>query len=223
MPSNTAIQKPLSSKSTKTKSRKKGSIKKKTKVIVEDIIDEDTIEEEDTIEDEIIEEDAPKSKRRTPTRETVLASFDELIESVEKEIQTLREGSAKIKGVKFLRTLNKNLKSIRGKSARVMKTKKKSTRVNNENSGFKKPVEISNVLAKFAGWEPNELRSRVDVTKYICNYIKTHDLQNPEDRRQIQPDKKLRKLLGYKPGKDTEPLRYYSLQTYLKHHFPKKE
>ena len=222
MPSNTAIQKSLSSKSTKTKARKKASIKKKTKVIVEDIIDEDIIEDE-IIEDEIIEESAPQSKRRTPTRESVLASFDELIESVEKEIQTLREGPAKIKGVKFLRTLNKNLKSIRGKSARVMKTKKKSTRVNSENSGFKKPVEISKVLAKFAGWEPNELRSRVDVTTYICNYIKTHDLQNPKDRRQIQPDKKLQKLLGYKPGKDTEPLRYYSLQTYLKHHFPKKE
>jgi len=235
MPSNTAIQKTLSTKSTKTKSIKKGSRKKKTKVIVEDIIDEDIIEEEEVedevdedeveeeVEEEVEDEIVVKKKRRTPTRETVLTSFDDIISSIEKEIQTLREGPAKIKGVKFLRSLNKNLKIVRAKSARVMKTKKKTTRANNANSGFKKPVAISKDLAKFAGWDPKDLRSRVDVTKYICNYINTHDLQKPEDRRIILPDKKLQKLLGFSPGPDTEPLRYYSLQTYLKTHFPKKE
>ena len=219
MPSNTAIQKPKSVKSTKTKTRKKDSKKRnKTKVVVvEDIIEDDEIIEEEEV---VV---APKTKRRTPTRESVLTSFEELITSVENEIQTLREGPAKIKGVKFLRSMNKNLKQIRNKAARVMKKKKKTTRVGNQNSGFKKPVAISSELAEFAGWKPDDLRSRVDVTTYICDYIKTHDLQNPEDRRQIQPDAKLQKLLKFDPKKIKEPLRYYSLQTYLKTHFIKKK
>ena len=164
----------------------------------------------------------PVNKRRSPTRESVLEDFEELIMSVDTEIQHLREGPAKTKGVKFLRSLNKNIKLLRNRTARVMKQKQKTGRTNNKNSGFLKPVTISKEMAKFTGWDPKELRSRVEVTKYICQYIAEHDLQNPEDRRQIKPDTKLQKLLGYNPKKSKEPLRYYSLQTHLKHHFPKK-
>lgn len=164
----------------------------------------------------------PVNKRRSPTRESVLEDFEELIMSVDAEIQHLREGPAKTKGVKFLRSLNKNIKLLRNRTARVMKQKQKTGRTNNKNSGFLKPVTISKEMAKFTGWDPKELRSRVEVTKYICQYIAENDLQNPEDRRQIKPDAKLQKLLGYNPKKSKEPLRYYSLQTHLKHHFPKK-
>ena len=219
MQSNIEI-KVLSSKKTRTK--KKGR-KNKSKVVDVEIEIEDDIQDdiEDDIQDDIEGETIKKCRSR-PTRESVLESFDNIITCVENEIQNLREGAAKIKGVKFLRSLNKNLKNVRTKAGRVMKTKKKTTRVNSENSGFKKPVSISKDLASFAGWNPEDLRSRVDVTKYICNYIKTHDLQNPDDRRQIQPDAKLQKLLGFSTDTETEPLRYYSLQTYLKPHFPKK-
>jgi chromatin remodeling complex protein RSC6 len=163
------------------------------------------------------------NKRRSPTRESVLDDFETLIMSVDAEIQHLREGPAKTKGVKFLRSLNKNIKLLRNRTARVMKQKQKTGRTNNKNSGFLKPVTISKEMAKFTGWDPKDLRSRVEVTKYICQYISEHDLQNPEDRRQIKPDVKLQKLLGYNPKKTKEPLRYYSLQTHLKHHFPKKD
>ena len=163
------------------------------------------------------------NKRRSPTRESVLEDFETLIMSVEAEIQLLREGPAKTKGVKFLRSLNKNIKLLRNRTARVMKQKQKTGRTNNKNSGFLKPVSISKEMAKFTGWDPKELRSRVEVTKYICQYIAENDLQNPEDRRQIKPDSKLQKLLGYNPKKSKEPLRYYSLQTHLKRHFPKKQ
>lgn len=162
-------------------------------------------------------------KRRSPTRESVLEDFENMIISIETEIQQLREGPSKTKGVKFLRSLNKNLKLLRNRTARVMKQKHKTGRTNNKNSGFLKPVAISKEMAKFTGWDASELRSRVDVTKYICNYISEHNLQNPDDRRQINPDTKLQKLLGFNPKKSKEPLRYYSLQTHLKHHFPKSD
>ena len=112
----------------------------------------------------------------------------------------------------------KNTQSIVDKSIKV---KKVTVRKTNTNSGFLKPVKLSKDLIKFTGWNPEELRSRVDVTKFICNYIKEHDLQNPADRRQIQVDKdtKLRKLLKYNSKTEEKPLTYYSLQTFMKPHF----
>jgi chromatin remodeling complex protein RSC6 len=103
-----------------------------------------------------------------------------------------------------------------------MKHRVKSTRKNNTNSGFLKPVKISKEMAKFTGWEANELRSRVDVTKMICDYIKKNNLQNPSDRRQIMADTKLSKLLNYDSKKDTEPLTYYRIQSFMKPHFVKE-
>jgi chromatin remodeling complex protein RSC6 len=108
---------------------------------------------------------------------------------------------------------------LKNHALRVSK-KKVTTRRNNTNSGFLKPVQISKELAKFTGWDQNELRSRVDVTKYICNYIKEKNLQDPADKRNIrvEDDGNLKKLLKY-DGKDKKPLTYYRLQTYLKGHF----
>ena len=144
---------------------------------------------------------------------------------VESEITNIRENNTKTKGVKFLRTLNKRLKTLRNQSSRVIKQRNSSTRkaTNNTNSGFLKPVKISNEMAKFTGWNANELKSRVDVTKYICNYIKENNLQNPTDKRQILADNKLSKLLNYDPKKANEPLTYYRIQSYIKPHFLKTE
>jgi chromatin remodeling complex protein RSC6 len=161
---------------------------------------------------------APKT-RHVPTRETVEREFDELVASVDEEINKLRTSAGKSKGVKFLRTINKRIKSLKNHSLRVSR-QRTTVRRNNTNSGFLKPVQISKDLAKFTGWDPAQLRSRVDVTKFICNYIKEHNLQDPQDKRNIHVDKDagLKKLLRY-DGKDGKPLTYYSLQTYLKSHF----
>ena len=100
-----------------------------------------------------------------------------------------------------------------------MKQKQKTNRKNNTNSGFLKPVNISKEMIKFTGWDPTELKSRVDVTKFICKYIRENNLQNPEDRRQIIADKKLAKLLEFDTTVDPKPLTYYRIQTYMKKHF----
>ena len=163
------------------------------------------------------------NKRCAPTRDIILEEFEALIMSVDAEIENLRDSVAKTKGVKFLRSLNKTIKVLRNRTSRVMKQKQKTGRTSNKNSGFLKPVPISKEMAKFTGWNQEDLRSRVEVTKYICDYISQNDLQNPEDRRQINPDGKLSKLLKLdKASLKKDPLRYYSLQTHLKHHFPKK-
>ena len=164
-----------------------------------------------------------KKEKELVNKKNILQEFDNIITMLNIEIQNNRENSSKTtNNVKFLRLLNKNIKSLQAQCVRVMKQKNTIVRENN-NSGFQKPVKISNELAKFAGWSENELRSRVDVTNYICDYIATNKLQNPEDKRQILPDSKLQKLLGFNPEKADKPLYYYGIQTYLKNqnHFPK--
>jgi chromatin remodeling complex protein RSC6 len=173
-------------------------------------------------EDTIVEDS--QSKRGAPTRDIVLQSFDEIIKSIETEMEGLREGDTKNKGVKFLRTLNKRLKVLKNQSSRIIKDKRVSAKKGtNNNSGFLKPVKISTEMAKFTGWDKDELKSRVDVTKFLCDYIRNNNLQNPKDKRQILADGKLQKLLKYDPKKETEPLTYFKLQSSLKGHFIKPE
>jgi upstream activation factor subunit UAF30 len=171
------------------------------------------------VEVDPVTDDTPRTKqRKVVNRDSVLRDFDSLVESIDSEIENMRENKSVV-NIKFLRSLNKNIKLLRTECTRMMK--KKIERKNNSTSGFLKPVAISTEMAKFTGWDAKDLRSRVEVTKYVCDYIKEHDLQNPEDRREIMPDAKLQKLLGLEP-KDGA-IKYYSLQTHLKKHFPKKE
>ena len=110
--------------------------------------DNQTVEKINVIDDqnvsdeaEIIEPSISKKTRQVPTRETVLTGFDDIIEMIDAEIKKLNENSSKT-NIKFLRLLNKSVKSLRGQSSRVMKQKTLTPRHNNHNSGFQKPVKI---------------------------------------------------------------------------------
>lgn len=215
-------------KEKRSRSSKGKSSKKSRKEEVVESVPETVPETTETVPEsaETQENDTPSRKKRTtPTKESVLEEFDATIDCIEKEIEALRSSSGKTKGIKFLRSLRKRVNTLRSHTARVMKKRNSSTRKNTGNSGFLKPVRISKEMAKFTGWDPDEKKSRVDVTKYICDYIKQHDLQNPEDRRQIrvEDDRKLKKLLGYDSKADDKPLTYYRLQSYMKKHFIKDE
>ena len=85
-------------------------------------------------------------------------------------------------------------------------------------SGFAKPAPISEDLRKFLGKETGIEMARTEVTKYITQYIKDHELQNPANKRHILPDDKLTALLNVQ--KDDE-VTYFNLQKFMKHHFPK--
>lgn len=161
--------------------------------------------------EEVVER--PELPRLEATRESIVAWFDRVIEDVELEVVKLRK--TKCQGGRFLKGLNKKIKSLKTKSVKVMG--KKPARRTNTNSGFLKKVPISKEMAKFTGWDSSELKSRVDVTKHICQYIREKNLQNPADRRQILPDAKLTKLLSVKKG--DPPLTYYRIQSCIKRHF----
>ena len=212
-----------SSKKTSTKKSKKDRTSKrkakKEKSTTEVVAPKTPVEE---VVEEVTTPTTTTRKRRVVDRESVFVDFDTLVQSVEKEIESIRSASnGKVSGVKFLRSLNKSLKQLKKDTTRAMKQKRKNpNRAKNTSSGFMKPVPISGEMSTFTGWDADELKSRVDVTKYICAYIRDHDLQNPADRRQIVPDKKLTALLKLdKKSLKEEPLTYYSLQKKIQPHF----
>lgn len=160
-------------------------------------------------------------KRRVVTRDDVEKSFDDLIKQLEEEIESVRQNDDKnkSKGVRFIRGVLKQVRQLRTDSLRVAskKNRRQSSNGNSGNSGFMKPVKISADMQKFTGLKEDQLVSRVDVTKSICNYVKEHNLQNQANRREFTPDQKLAKLLG-----TTSPVTYYALQQHIQPHFIKE-
>ena len=191
-----------SSKASKASSKSSSKVSSKVSVVEE-------------VVESVVEERAAPAKL-VATKESVLEHFGCMLEDVEAKLLHYRETKERGEHVKFLRGLAKRMKNLRTKTTRVI-GKKSVKRRSNGQSGFLKPVAISKEMAKFTGWVPAELKSRVDVTKFICNYIKEHNLQNPQDKREIFPDAKLHKLLNIKSG--DPPLTYYRIQSYMKHHF----
>ena len=95
-------------------------------------------------------------------------------------------------------------------------SKKKRKAGNKEPSGFTKPAKISSELAAFLGKDEGTEMARTEVTKELQKYILSHKLQDPANRRNINPDTKLRKLLGMKKS---DSLTYFNLQKWMKPHF----
>jgi chromatin remodeling complex protein RSC6 len=162
-----------------------------------------------------------KRGRQTPTVDGVMADYEDLLSLIEEEIKTMKTARG---DTKFLKYVYKRVSSLKSHTTRIAKHPPKTPRLNAGSTGFQKPIKISRELAKFTGWPEDELRSRADVTKYICDYIARHDLQIKDDRRTIQLDSKLQKLLGW-DSSSGKPFRYCDIQSCLKaqKHFPKDD
>jgi len=102
----------------------------------------------------------------------------------------------------------------------AQKAAKRKRKVGNRApSGFVKAARISDELAAFLGVDKGVEMARTDVTKEITAYVKKHELQDPNNGRDINPDAKLKKLLHI--GVD-DKLSYFNLQKYMSPHFHKK-
>ena len=152
---------------------------------------------------------------------------DIIIESTSSSAK-LSEIEAKIQQLgSVLSTLKSDVKVLSKTIAREQKVASKSSKGNRKvstsrkPSGFIKPTLISDELAKFLGKNAGTEMARTDVSKEINLYIRTNNLQDKENGRKIHPDAKLSNLLNIKPG--DEPLTYFNLQRFMKHHFVKTE
>lgn len=65
-----------------------------------------------------------------------------------------------------------------------------------KNSKFMQPMTLTPELAAVVGKGP---MPRTEVTKKLWAYIKANKRQDPKNKRLINPDDKLAKVLGKKP------------------------
>ena len=100
--------------------------------------------------------------------------------------------------------------------------KKKQKKVRDPNApprapaGFARPTQLSPELCEFLGVDRGTEIARTEVTKLMTQYIKAQNLQNPANRREINMDKKLEKLLSPPDG---VTVTFFTLQKYMKPHF----
>ena len=204
-----------------TSSSKTTTTKKTVKKTVETPVETPVVTE--TLSTEPVTEGGLDTVTETVTLkqrfELLVKSKQDMIVSLKEEIQELR---------KMQREHDLAVKEASKKS-------KKKTRTDGtprKPSGFASPVLVSDDLYGFLeqyGVKSGEPVARTDVTRYITGYIKQHDLQNPEHRREIIPDAVLSKLFGpalelKDPTDEKSPkvYTYLKLQKYLSKHFPSK-
>jgi len=114
------------------------------------------------------------------------------------------------------------IKNLKKQSAKLLskQQKKNLAKTDHKPHGFAIPSKVSLELCLFMEKNPGTLIARTEVTKKLTEYITTHKLQNPENKRQIIPDAKLMILLG-EDAKDVF-LTHFTMQKYMNRHFEKK-
>ena len=149
-------------------------------------------------------------------QETALSVFDEQFSTI---LNTLSQLKTQITSTSLqLKNLEKQVKKeIKNKNKEISKNK---NRGNRKPSGFAEATQISDALCDFMGKQKGEKIARTEVTKYICNYIKENDLRKKDNKRVINPDDKLKTLLGVN---DSSEITYFNIQRYMNKHFLKIE
>lgn len=205
MPSSSAPKKnsksPQQSKKKVEKSEKSVKKEKKPEPVKEESVKEESVKEESVVDSTVETQVEDKKDSIVESLSSLLTKF----EVMEKESRNARNEVRKV------------LKAYQKKAS---KGRKRKVDPNRTPSGFAKPALISNDLCKFLGKDNGSFMARTDVTKEVNKYIKEHNLQNPANKKEIKPDQTLCKLLNIK--KD-DNLTYFSLQKFLKDHFPKED
>ena len=121
--------------------------------------------------------------------------------------------------VAVMKTIQTNLKVLEKEVAKDRKELQKRCKKKSDKkkaSGFAVPTPISNELSSFLGLPNDSLIARTDVTSQVIAYVKTHNLQNPANKKQIVPNEALASLLQAPEG---DVITFFNIQTYLKKHF----
>ena len=139
------------------------------------------------------------------------------LKSVQTMLRDLTAHAAKLE-----RRVSKESKLLQKKANGKVKRKHDPNRAP---SGFSKPGPVSKELLTFLQAQKttmtdDNLIARTDVTKAISDYCRNNGLQDQKDKRKLNADKTLVKLLRLKKG---EELTFFNLQKFMKVHFPNKE
>lgn len=133
----------------------------------------------------------------------------------------IKEFSALALKVKDIGITLKSFQKEYNKVLKNQKTKSRSSPVNangvkRKPSGFAKPARLSDELCNFLSLPIGSEEPRMVVTSKLNVYIKENNLQNPENRKLINADETLKKLLNLN---EDIPLSYFNLQRSMKHLF----
>ena len=175
---------------------------------------------------------APKKAPAAPKKEVPVepvpaeTPVEEPVDSVVPQISNdFLEFMTKLQAVnQMLSSLKADFRVLEKKATRELKAaekasaKKKRKAGNRSPSGFVKPTKISDDLASFLSKPKGSEMARTEVTREINTYIRTHKLQDKENGRKINADKKLTALLSL--GAKDE-LTYFNLQKFMSPHFAK--
>lgn len=221
--------KTMSTKTTKTSTKTKRATKtKEVEVEQPEPVVQEVVEVPVTVQETVVETpvetpaEVDQSESMRNRFERLVKTKTDLITELKKEIQELR---------KMQKDHEHAVRDALKKSKR--KKAPRDDSVPRKPSGFASPVTVSTELYTFLeqfGVKNGDPIARTDVTRHITSYIKQHELQNPEHRREIVPDAALNKLFGppmelKDPEDEGSPkiYTYLKLQKYLSPHFPKKQ
>lgn len=214
-----ASKKNASAPKAATKTATKAATKTATKAATKTATKEDTSVQTPAPTPAVVQESTAKVVKTKPDLKESLAALDERFSTLATSLATFKELHTQItKDLKSLqkdvtRTIRENSKKTRQK--RVLTEEEKANRTP---SGFAKPGLISDELCTFLGKPTGTEIARTEVTKFLTSYIKQHQLQDPNEKRRIHPDDKLRKLLNVT---DEDKVTYFNIQKYMKVHFIK--
>lgn len=142
-----------------------------------------------------------------------------VLEILDKEID--RRKKEREKGIRIFQTIRKLIRELRKEAPKIANSKRRVNTGGNKVSGFVLKCQITDELADFMGISRGSTPSRNEITNAICTYIHVkpgekrpqmlkweklnpggkRNLQNPDDKMTIVPDKKLIKLLRYEQYK----------------------
>ena len=164
---------------------------------------------------------ADAAPAETRSADAILSALQETLKSLGSDV-TARIRAAVHEAVEATKALKREArdskKRRRKNPADMTAEEKKAWEARRANNAFLKLRPVSDELAAFMSLPPKSQRSQTDVTKFISNYVKTHNCFDPNFKRRIIPDAKLAKLLRVKDGQEVT---YLNLQSFLKVHFIK--
>jgi len=142
--------------------------------------------------------------------EDIFSQFNLLInglQTVKLQINILQHSVKQIE-----KNIKKKMKDLKKE---VIKNKQKGNR---KPSGFAKPGKITKELCNFLNKDEGTEIARTEVTRALVAYIKENKLDNNDNGQIINPDNKLKELLGLD---DNQNLTYFTIQKYMNKHFVK--
>lgn len=124
----------------------------------------------------------------------ILERYHDLVNKRKDDTRTAEERKKEMEkqdALMAMRLLKSNLKTPVKRQRKVTKKPKERDPTKNQNNPFFQEQNLSEELESIIGLNKS---SRPQVVKQLWAYIKDNNLQNPEDKRQINCDDKLQTL-----------------------------